>query len=214
MAEQPSGFPQRINEYVISNIPPGPLGDDGTPGPAKIKVKLRLDIHGCLELESAVAIEEELVDEPPPAPEVVQVPPPAADAPATANGEAPPAADAEAAPPAEGEAAEAAAAPEPPAEPAAEASAEPPKKKKKIKRIALKVESKQIGMSSKEMMDAQEAEANMAHSDRLVQETSDAMNELESYVYAMRDAIGTRYSKFATEEEASSISAKLTATEV
>merc|ERR1719223_1909881 len=39
------------------------------------------------------------------------------------------------------------------------------------------------------------------------------MNELESYVYAMRDAIGTRYSKFATEEEASSISAKLTATE-
>ena len=38
MAEQPSGFPQRINEYVISNIPPGPLGDDGTPGPAKIKV--------------------------------------------------------------------------------------------------------------------------------------------------------------------------------
>ena len=216
MAEQPSGFPQRINEYVISNIPPGPLGDDGTPGPAKIKVKLRLDIHGCLELESAVAIEEELVDEPPPAPEVVQVPPPAADAPATANGEAPAAADAEAAPPAEGEAAggaEAAAAPEPPAEPAAEASAEPPKKKKKIKRIALKVESKQIGMSSKEMMDAQEAEANMAHSDRLVQETSDAMNELESYVYAMRDAIGTRYSKYATEEEASSISAKLTATE-
>ena len=52
-----------------------------------------------------------------------------------------------------------------------------------------------------------------AHSDRLVQETSDAMNELESYVYAMRDAISTRYSKFATEEEASSISAKLTASE-
>jgi len=40
------------------------------------------------------------------------------------------------------------------------------------------------------------------------------MNELESYVYAMRDAIGTRYSKFATEEEASTVSAKLTATEV
>jgi heat shock protein 4 len=212
MADQPSGFPQRINEYTISNIPPGPLGDDGTPGPAKIKVKLRLDIHGCLELESAVAIEEELVDEePPPAPEVVKVPPPAADAPPAADGEAAPAADADAAPAAEGEAAEAA--PAPPAEPAAEATAEPPKKKKKIKRIALKVEAKQIGMSSKEMMDAQEAEANMAHSDRLVQETSDAMNELESYVYAMRDAISTRYSKFATEEEASSISAKLTASE-
>ena len=210
MADQPSGFPQRINEYVISNIPPGPLGDDGTPGPAKIKVKLRLDIHGCLELESAVAIEEELVDEdPPPAPEVVKVPPPAADATPAADGEAAPAADAAEEVKPEGEAAEAA--PAPPAEP--EAPVEPPKKKKKIKRIALKVEAKQIGMSSKEMMDAQEAEANMAHSDRLVQETSDAMNELESYVYAMRDAISTRYSKFATEEEASSISAKLTASE-
>ena len=210
MSDQPSGFPQRINEYVISNIPPGPLGDDGTPGPAKIKVKLRLDIHGCLELESAVAIEEELVDEdPPPAPEVVKVPPPAADATPAADGEAAPAADAAEEVKPEGEAAEAA--PAPPAEP--EAPVEPPKKKKKIKRIALKVEAKQIGMSSKEMMDAQEAEANMAHSDRLVQETSDAMNELESYVYAMRDAISTRYSKFATEEEASSISAKLTSSE-
>ena len=68
-------------------------------------------------------------------------------------------------------------------------------------------------MSAKEMMDAQEAEANMAHSDKLVQETSDAMNELESYVYAMRDSISTRYSKFATEQEASTVSSKLTAVE-
>merc|ERR1719238_1127969 len=74
MTEQPGGFPQRINEYVISEIPPGPKGEDGKPGPAKIKVKLRLDIHGCLELESAVAIEEELVDEEPP-PEATAEPP-------------------------------------------------------------------------------------------------------------------------------------------
>merc|ERR1719238_1338850 len=51
MPEQPSGFPQRINEYTISNIPPGVLVD-GAQQPAKIKVKLRLDIHGCLVLES------------------------------------------------------------------------------------------------------------------------------------------------------------------
>merc|ERR1719160_611615 len=31
MAEQPGGFPQRINEYVISEIPPGPKGEDGKP---------------------------------------------------------------------------------------------------------------------------------------------------------------------------------------
>ena len=36
-------------------------------------------------------------------------------------------------------------------------------------------------MSAKEMMDAQEAEANMAHADRLVQETSDAMNECAAH---------------------------------
>eukprot|EP00908_Phaeocystis_cordata_P011024 Transcript_21867.p1 GENE.Transcript_21867~~Transcript_21867.p1 ORF type:complete len:820 (-),score=464.81 Transcript_21867:172-2631(-) len=205
MTEQPGGFPQRINEYVISEIPPGPKGEDGKPGPAKIKVKLRLDIHGCLELESAVAIEEELVDEEPPPPPPAPTPPPEAP---KAEGEGEAAADAPAA-----EAGAAEAAPPPPADPAPEATAEPPKKKKKIKRIALKVDQKQVGMSAKEMMDAQEAEANMAHSDKLVQETSDAMNELESYVYAMRDSISTRYSKFATEQEASSVSSKLTAVE-
>lgn len=46
-----------------------------------------------------------------------------------------------------------------------------------------------------------------------VQETSDAMNELESFVYAMRDQLATRYEKFATDAEREKNSAKLTAME-
>merc|ERR1719217_1476019 len=54
----PSGFPSVLNEFTVCDIPLKPANEEGKVEPAKIKVKLRLDIHGCLELESAVAIEE------------------------------------------------------------------------------------------------------------------------------------------------------------
>jgi len=201
----PNGFPTKLSEHTVADIPKGVPDAEGKVEPAKIKVKLRLDIHGCLVLESAVAVEEELVDE---EPEVVKVPPP-------------PAADAKPAdPPVEGAAAdaempaaEAAPAEAPKEEPPAEAAPEPPKKKKKVRRIPLKVDSKSPGMSEKEMMDAQEQEANMSHADKLVTETEDAKNDLESFVYSIRDQLGTRYQKFASEAEHSTMSSKLTAME-
>ena len=175
-AELPNGFPRKINEFVISNIPLPPPGEDGKQEPAKIKVKLRLDLHGCLVLESAVAIEEEIVDEePPPAPIKVDVPAAAAPAPDAppADGAAPAEGADAAMPAADGaDGAEAAAAPaaaEAAPKEEAKAEAEPPKKKKKIKRIALKVDGAPVGMSDKEMMDAQELEGNMSHADKLVQ---------------------------------------------
>ena len=54
----PNGFPTKLADYTIADIPKGVPDVDGKVDPAKIKVKLRLDIHGCLVLESAVAIEE------------------------------------------------------------------------------------------------------------------------------------------------------------
>lgn len=94
--------------------------------------------------------------------------------------------------------------------PKPEAPPEPPKKKKKIRRIPLKVDQKPVGMTEKEMMDAQEHEGNMAHADKLVAETSEAMNELESFVYSIRDQLATRYEKFSTEDERSKMGTKLT----
>merc|ERR1719240_2421272 len=89
----PNGFPSKVSEFTVSDIPPRAADADGKVDPAKIKVKLRLDIHGCLALESAVAIEEQEVVE-----EVPATPPPAA----------PPAAPAEPAPAEGGAAGEAA----------------------------------------------------------------------------------------------------------
>merc|ERR1719240_1223980 len=68
-AQLPNGFPSKLAEFTVSDIPPRAADADGKVDPAKIKVKLRLDIHGCLALESAVAIEEqEVVEEVPPPP--------------------------------------------------------------------------------------------------------------------------------------------------
>ena len=68
---------------------------------------------------------------------------------------------------------------------AAAAAADTKKKPKKlIKRIPLKVECKPSGLDARAMMDAQEAEGKMQLLDRVMRETADAMNALESKVSA------------------------------
>jgi len=168
----PNGFPRKLCEYTISDIPPKAADADGKVEPAKIKVKLRLDIHGCVALESAVAIEEQEVIEEVPA--------------------APPAA--------------------PPTEPKAEEPpAEPEKKKsKKVKRIALSVATKGTTMTPQELMEAQEAEGNMALQDKLIAETAEAMNALEAAVYRLRDRVHTGLEKVLTDADKEKLSAMCT----
>jgi heat shock protein 4 len=195
----PSGFSRALNEFTISDIPQH-TDADGKPETTKVKVKLRLDLHGCLSLESAIAVEEEVVVE-----EEVSGP---------AKGEAPPA---------EGEAAPAASAGEAEAAPAegdaaaavcdgeAPAPAESEKKKtKKIRRIPVKVKDKALGLSERELMEATESEAQMALQDRIIQETAEAMNKLEATVYSMRDKLGQELAEFSSEEEKAPIMAMLT----
>lgn len=168
------GFPTKLSEFTVSNIPPRAADEEGKVDPAKIKVKLRLDIHGILVLESAVAIEEEEVIEELPAPTVA---PSKGEAPAeTAPAESPPEAT-PTAPSAEDTAttpdatASAQQADEMTKEPTTPA-AEPEKKKtKKVKRISLTVVPKGAGISSTALMEAQEAEAQMTLQDRLIAET-------------------------------------------
>jgi len=199
----PNGFPTKLAEFTVSDIPPRAANEDGKVEPAKIKVKLRLDLHGLLTLESAVAIEEQEVIE-----EVKPEPAPAAAEPPPLEGDA-------AAPPAEGEAAAAGEAPKE-GEAAAEAAPapEPEKKKtKKVKRVALGVGTKGGGITSQELMEAQEAEGNMAHMDKLIAETSEAMNALESNIYSLRSAISDRLSAYLVDADKEAFGAKLTAME-
>merc|ERR1719387_81070 len=57
-----NGFPSKLADFTVSDIPQK-VDESGQVEATKIKVKLRLDIHGCLTLESAVAIEESIVIE-------------------------------------------------------------------------------------------------------------------------------------------------------
>merc|ERR1712032_989200 len=67
---------------------------------------------------------------------------------------------------------------------------EPPEKKKKVKRTNLLYnESKPLAWSDSEINKFNETEVAMRNQDRVVQETSDMRNELESYIYDMRDKI-------------------------
>lgn len=68
-------------------------------------------------------------------------------------------------------------------------AAPPTKKKRKQKKTALVVEAKLPRMNRKAIDAAIELEAQMAHADRVIQETSDMRNELEAYIYKMRDDI-------------------------
>jgi len=66
----------------------------------------------------------------------------------------------------------------------------PPEKKKKYKRTNLEyTESKPLYWTDAEISKFTETETAMRNTDRIVQETSDMRNGLESYIYDMRDKI-------------------------
>lgn len=69
------------------------------------------------------------------------------------------------------------------------AEAPPTKKKRKQKKTALVVDVKLPSMDRKAIDAAIELEAQMANADRVIQETNDMRNELEAYIYKMRDEI-------------------------
>jgi len=85
-------------------------------------------------------------------------------------------------------------------------------KRKKLKRTNLSFEeSRPIQWSKPELDKAYELEVNMSNSDRIVQETADKRNELESYIYDMRDKIisESHLSPYASSNEKSTFSTLL-----
>ena len=93
-------------------------------------------------------------------------------------------------------------------------SVEPPAPpKKKFKKVPLQVECERFGLDEKEIRAALELEASMANEDRLITETADKRNELESYIYSMRDKLVGEYKKFASDDESASLNSALLETE-
>jgi len=64
-----------------------------------------------------------------------------------------------------------------------------PKKKKKVKRTDLKVVSFASGFDQKQLQMVFEKEAAMANQDRVIAETNEVRNRLESYVLDMRSRV-------------------------
>lgn len=196
----PADVPGQIKEIGTYNLGGVAPGIDGKS--QKIKVKVKLDEHGCFKVDEAHMVEK--------------LPPPAEDDAAPADGDAP--ADAEAAKDDAGDAPAADKADEKKEEPAADAPADaekPAKKKAKTtKNTPLSVtKSQPTSLSDSDIHKLLEIELDLQASDRSEKEKSDAKNALEEYIYHMRDQVSGKFSDYIKEEEKETYSAKLTSFE-
>ncbi|KAH9615787.1 hypothetical protein KSS87_003282 [Heliosperma pusillum] len=190
--------PAQISSYTI-----GPFqsakGDH-----AKIKVRVRLNLHGIVSVDSATLLEEEEIDVPlMKEPASMDTDIPNADAlpemdvtmqdargetPATENG-----------------------APESAGTSTPEAEERPVQmdtdvkggaSKKKVKKTSIPVSEEVYGGLSKgEVQNAVEKEFEMALQDRVMEETKDRKNAVEAYVYDMRNKLNDKYFEFVTPSE-------------
>jgi len=91
-----------------------------------------------------------------------------------------------------------------------------PEKKKKIKKTNLEFsESRPMDWTKAELEKAFETEVSMSNNDRIVRETAEMRNELEAYIYDMRDKIisESALAKYVTDDEKSTFSSSLESTE-
>lgn len=97
---------------------------------------------------------------------------------------------------------------------ASHASANATKKNKSPRRLEIPVtENVYGGMTRGEVSEAQEKELQLAEQDRIMEETKNKKNALESYVYEMRNKLFNTYRSFASDREREGISRSLQQTE-
>jgi len=88
------------------------------------------------------------------------------------------------------------------------------KVKKQVRKGELPIVSATASLDDTTKVAAAEAESLMIMEDKLVADTEEKKNELETYIYEMRNKIDDQYSEFASEEEKTKLKAKLEASEV
>jgi len=95
-------------------------------------------------------------------------------------------------------------------------SAAPEEKKKKTRqftKVPLTVVSDVFGLTKEQVKNSIELEASMAYEDRLITETADKRNELEAYIYSMRDKLDGIYKPYGTDIEKNHMQTKMTEAE-
>lgn len=84
-----------------------------------------------------------------------------------------------------------------------------PELKKKYRKIDLEVKVEVFGLSKEDIKKAIEVEAAWANEDKVIRETADKRNELESYIYAMRTKLESTLRNYYTSNENSALATKL-----
>lgn len=84
---------------------------------------------------------------------------------------------------------------------------------KKYKTITLTVETESIGLTRKEIISACDLEQTMSREDKLIVETANIRNDLESFIYGMKDKINSTYKTYCTDLEKNNLTDKLNAAE-
>ncbi|KAJ4838677.1 hypothetical protein Tsubulata_003109 [Turnera subulata] len=185
--ELPYGVSSQISNFMIGPFQ-SPVSET-----ARLKVRLQLNLHGIVSIESAVVIDDDTDTSLPrpeahPSAESVEArfdyPPPG-----VANG----AEDAHVAHSA----------------PSSISSAEM-SKRKMSRRLEIPVSENVYGrMTNAELSEAKNKELWLAQQDLKMEKTKEKKNALESYVYEMRDKIFSTYESFTTDLEREEISRKL-----
>lgn len=98
------------------------------------------------------------------------------------------------------------------------AKEEEPKKTRKVKKQVRKgdlpISSGTLALESSLRDTYHEKEAQMWAEDKLVADTEEKKNELETYIYDLRNKLDDKYAEFASDEEKDKIREKLAVTEV
>ncbi|KAB5574235.1 hypothetical protein DKX38_001429 [Salix brachista] len=203
--------PDKISTYTI-----GPFQSTKSER-AKVKVKVRLNLHGIVSVESATLLEEEEVEVPvtkepskePAKMDTDEVPSDAATkGPNKADAnmeEAKSAADASGVENGVPEA-------DKPTQMETDTKVETPKKKVKKTNIPVS-EVVYGGIPAAEVEKLLEKEYEMALQDRVMEETKEKKNAVEAYVYDMRNKLSDKYQEFVTDPEREGFTAKLQETE-
>ncbi|KAJ6700878.1 HEAT SHOCK 70 KDA PROTEIN 14 [Salix koriyanagi] len=204
-------YPDKISTYTI-----GPFQSTKSER-AKVKVKVRLNLHGIVSVESATLLEEEEVEVPvtkepsrePAKMDTDEVPSDAATkGPNEADAnmeEAKSAADASGVENGVPEA-------DKPTQMETDTKVEAPKKKVKKTNIPVS-EVVYGGIPAAEVEKLLEKEYEMALQDRVMEETKEKKNAVEAYVYDMRNKLSDKYQEFVTDPEREGFTAKLQETE-
>ncbi|KAJ0977856.1 hypothetical protein J5N97_013330 [Dioscorea zingiberensis] len=196
--------PAQISTYTI-----GPF--QSTNGErAKIKVKVRLNLHGIVSVEAATMLEEEEIEVPVSAAKEPQKEAVKMDTDETTNVSSSGGSDVNMhddknTPEGSGGGTENGA---PGVQMDTDAKAEAPKKKVKKTNVPV-TELVYGGMLAADLQKAVEKEFEMALQDRVMEETKDKKNAVEAYVYDMRNKLHDKYRDFVTDAESEELIAKL-----